>query len=341
MKSTGKDAMPLPSTMRYISVREPGPPDVLVEASGPPPQVRPGEVLIEVAYAGVNRPDCLQRSGAYPPPADASPVIGLEVAGRIKALGEGVTAWQVGDEVCALTPGGGYAEYCATPAGFCLPVPAGLTLREAAAIPENYFTVWYNVFDRVKLAAGESILIHGGTSGIGLTAIQLAKAFGATVFTTAGSAKKVAFCEGVGADHAFDYKVQDFVAEVLRITGKRGVNVVLDMVGGDYVEKNLKCLGLEGRLAQIGLLNGPRADIGMHHIMVKRLTVTGSTLRASPTARKVELANSLRARVWPLFGERRLQVVIQDTLPLARAADAHALMESGKLIGKVMLKVAN
>jgi putative PIG3 family NAD(P)H quinone oxidoreductase len=331
--------MPLPNTMRYITMREPGPPDVLVEATGPVPQPKPGEVLIEVAFAGVNRPDCLQRSGAYPPPADASPVVGLEVAGRIAALGEGVTMWQVGDEVCALTPGGGYAEYCTTPAGFCLPIPAGLSLRDAAGIPENYFTVWYNVFDRVKLTAGESILIHGGTSGIGLTAIQLAKAFGATVFTTAGSAEKVAFCTAMGADHAFDYKGQDFVAEVFRITGKRGVDVVLDMVGGDYVEKNLKCLALEGRLTQIGFLEGSRVNVDLRFVLMKRLTVTGSTLRASPAARKVELANSLRAKVWPLFGERRLQVVIQDTLPLARAADAHALMESGKLIGKVMLKV--
>jgi len=333
--------MPLPSTMRFIAMREPGPPDVLVEATGPVPQPKPGEVLIEVAYAGVNRPDCLQRSGAYPPPADASPVVGLEVSGRIAALGEGVTAWQVGDEVCALTPGGGYAEYCTTPAGFCLPIPAGLSLRDAAGIPENYFTVWYNVFDRVKLAAGESILIHGGTSGIGLTAIQLAKAFGATVFTTAGSAEKVAFCTTMGADHAFDYKVQDFVAEVFRITGKRGVNVVLDMVGGDYVEKNLKCLALEGRLTQIGFLEGSRVNVDLRFVLMKRLTVTGSTLRASPAARKVELANALRAKVWPLFGERRLQVVIHDTMPLARAADAHALMESGRLIGKVMLKVGN
>ena len=331
--------MPLPNSMRYIAMREPGPPDVLVMADGPLPQLKAGEVLIEVAYAGVNRPDCLQRAGAYPPPADASPIVGLEVAGRIAALGEGVTTWRLGDEVCALTPGGGYAEYCATPAGFCLPLPPGLSLREGAGVPENYFTVWYNVFDRVHLAAGESILIHGGTSGIGLTAIQLAKAIGATVFTTAGSAEKVAFCATMGADHAIDYKTQDFVAEIARITGKRGVNVVLDMVGGDYVEKNLKCLALEGRLTQIGLLNGNRAEINMHHVMIKRLTVTGSTLRASPAARKVALAESLREKVWPLFAQRRLQVVIQDTLPLAQAAEAHKLMESGRLIGKVILKV--
>jgi putative PIG3 family NAD(P)H quinone oxidoreductase len=331
--------MVLPDAMRYIAVREPGPPDVLVAVEGPLPQLKPGEVLIEVAYAGVNRPDCLQRSGAYPPPADASPIIGLEVAGRIAALGDGVTTWRLGDEVCALTPGGGYAEYCATPAGFCLPIPDGLTLHEAAGIPENYFTVWYNVFDRAHLAKGESILIHGGTSGIGLTAIQLAKAFGATVFTTAGSADKVAFCRSLGADHAIDYKTQDFVTEIARITEKRGLNVVLDMVGGDYVDKNLKCLGPEGRLTQIGTLDGNRADINLHQMMIKRLTITGSTLRASPTARKVALALSLRENVWPLFARKALRIVIQETLPLAQARDAHALMESGKLIGKVILSV--
>ena len=331
--------MPLPNSMRYVAMRETGPPDVLIEATGPLPQLNPGEVLIEVAYAGVNRPDCLQRAGAYPPPPDASPIVGLEVAGRIAALGDGVTTWKIGDEVCALTPGGGYAEYCATPAGFCLPIPTGLTLREAAAIPENYFTVWYNVFDRVHLAVGESILIHGGTSGIGLTAIQLAKAFGATVFTTAGSTEKVAFCRKMGADHAIDYKTQDFVAEVARITDKRGVNVVLDMVGGDYVEKNLKCLALEGRLTQIGFLNGSRVEVNLQAMLIKRLTLTGSTLRASPLARKVALANSLREKVWPLFAQKRLKIVIQETLPLAQASAAHTLMESGKLIGKVVLQV--
>jgi NADPH:quinone reductase len=331
--------MPLPQSMKYIAVREPGPPDVLVPAEGPLPQVKAGEVLIEVAFAGVNRPDCLQRAGAYPPPADASPIVGLEIAGRIVALGEGVTSWQVGDEVCALTPGGGYAEYCATPAGFCLPIPEGLSLREAAGVPENYYTVWYNVFDRVQLAAGETILIHGGTSGIGLTAIQLAKALGATVYTTAGSAEKVAFCRTMGADHAIDYKTQDFVAEVARLTDKRGVNVVLDMVGGDYVEKNLKCLALEGRLTQIGFLNGSRVDVNLNHMLLKRLTLTGSTLRASPPARKVALAQSLRDKVWPLFAQKRLRVVVQETLPLAQAAAAHALMESGRLIGKVILAV--
>jgi NADPH2:quinone reductase len=331
--------MPLPSTMRYVSAREPGPPEVLEAAGGPLPVLKPGEVLIEVAYAGVNRPDCLQRSGAYPPPADASPIIGLEVAGRIAALGEGATGWSVGDEVCALTPGGGYAEYCATPAGFCLPPAPGLSLREAACVPENYFTVWYNLFDRLHFNAGESVLIHGGTSGIGLTAIQLAKAFGAIVFTTAGSPEKVAFCRTIGADHAIDYKTQDFAAEIWRITAKRGVDVVLDMVGGDYVERNLKSMALEGRLAQIAFLQGSRVEVDLRHIMMKRLTVTGSTLRASPVARKVALARALRERVWPLFAQGKLKIVIAQTFPLADAAKAHALMESGQLIGKIVLEV--
>jgi len=332
--------MPLPSTMRHIAIREPGPPDVLVAATGPAPTPKAGEVLIEVAYAGVNRPDCLQRSGAYPPPADASPIVGLEVSGTIVALGEGVTEWRIGDVVCALTPGGGYAEYCTTPAGFCLPLPPGVSLHDAAGVPENYFTVWYNLFDRLQFSAGESMLIHGGTSGIGLTAIQLAKAFGAVVFTTAGSPEKVAFCRAMGADHAIDYKMQDFGAEVWRITGKRGVDVVLDMVGGDYVDRNLRSMAPEGRLAQIAFLQGSRVEIEMRHIMMKRLTVTGSTLRASPQARKVALARALRERVWPLFAQGKLKVVVAQTFPLDEAAKAHALMESGALIGKIVLQVS-
>ncbi|MFO1398006.1 MAG: NAD(P)H-quinone oxidoreductase [Burkholderiales bacterium] len=324
--------------MRYVAIREPGPPDVLVPAEGPLPQVKPGEVLIHVAYAGVNRPDCLQRSGAYPPPPDASPIVGLEVAGRIVALGDGVTEWKIGDEVCALTPGGGYAEYCTTPAGFCLPLPYGLTAREAAGVPENFFTVWYNLFDRIHFAAGESVLIHGGTSGIGLTAIQLCKAHGAVVFATAGSDEKVAFCRTMGADHAINYRTQDFSAEVWKLTRKKGVNVILDMVGGDYVDRNLRCLATEGRLAQIAFLQGSKVEVEMRNVMMKRLTVTGSTLRASPTARKVALAAALRANVWPLFAQGKLKIVIAQEFPLADAAAAHALMESGTLIGKIVLK---
>src|ERR1700739_932003 len=240
--------MTIPATMRYVAAREAGPPDVLTLAEGPVPKLKAGEVLIQVSYAGVNRPDLLQRAGAYPPPADASPIIGLEVAGRIAAVGENVRDWRVGDVVCALTPGGGYAEYCTTPASFCLPFPRGLSALEAAGLPENYFTVWNNVFDRAHLAAGETILLHGGSGGIGLTAIQLSKAFGATVIATVGSAEKAAFCRGIGADHVVNYREQDFVAEVAAITAKRGADVVLDIVGGDYFEKNLRCLALEGRL---------------------------------------------------------------------------------------------
>jgi NADPH:quinone reductase len=331
--------MPVPETMRYIAAREPGPPDVLALAETQVPQPRAGEVLIEVAYAGVNRPDCLQRAGAYPPPADASPIIGLEVAGKIVAVGAEVRDRKVGDVVCALTPGGGYAEYCATPASFCLPQPNGLSALEAASLPENYFTVWNNVFDRAHLASGETLLVHGGSGGIGTTAIQLARAFGATVITTVGSAEKAAFCRGFGADHVINYREQDFVAEVAAITAKRGVEVVLDMVGGDYFEKNLRCLAPDGRLAIIAFLQGSKVTLDFRHVMVRRLTITGSTLRASPTSRKAEIAGSLRQKVWPLFGSGKLKPVVYRVYPLAEAAAAHALMESGAHLGKIMLEV--
>jgi len=331
--------MTIPATMRHVAVRAPGPPDVMHVAEGPVPQPRAGEALIEVAWAGVNRPDCAQRAGAYPPPADASPILGLEVAGRVVALGPDAAGVAIGDAVCALVPGGGYAEYCTTPAAWCLPIPAGLCVEEAASLPENYFTVWNNVFDRGHLAAGETFLVHGGTSGIGLAAIQLAKAFGATVITTAGSAEKIAFCRAIGADHAIDYTTQDFVEEVARITGKRGVDVILDMVGGDYAPRNLKCLALEGRLVMIAFLKGGRIECDWRPIMMRRLTVTGSTLRASPYERKVALARSLRERVWPLLEQKRVRTVIHARFPLAEAAKAHALMESSQHIGKIMLQV--
>ena len=331
--------MSVPTTMRYIAAREPGPPEVLALAETTVPAPKAGDVLIEVAYAGVNRPDCIQRAGLYPPPPDASPILGLEVAGSIVAVGEGVSTWRVGDSVCALTPGGGYAEYCTTPATCCLPWPRGLSAVEAASLPENYFTVWNNVFDRVHLRAGETILIHGGTSGIGLTAIQLAKAFGATTVTTVGSAEKAAFCRSIGADHAINYREQDFVAEIATLTAKRGVDVVLDMVGGDYIEKNLKCLALEGRMAIIAFLQGSKVTADWRHVMMKRLTVTGSTLRASPQARKAEIAASLREKVWPLFDAGTLKPVIHRVFPLAEAAEAHRLMESSVHIGKIMLEV--
>ena len=325
--------------MRYVAAREPGPPDVLKIAEGPVPEPKPGEVLIEVSHAGVNRPDCAQRAGTYPPPADASPIIGLEVAGEIVARADNVTICQVGDKVCALTPGGGYAEYCATPASFCLPIPKGLTQLEAASLPENFFTVWNNLFDRAHLARGETVLFHGGTSGIGVTAIQLAKQYDAIVVTTVGSDDKAAFCRSLGADHAINYRTQDFVAEVARITQKRGVDVVLDMVGGDYIEKNLRSLALEGRLVFIAFLHGGRAEVDWRHIMMRRLTVTGSTLRASPTERKAAIANSLRAKVWPLIEGGVVKPVIHRVFPLADAAAAHELMESSQHIGKIMLEV--
>lgn len=329
----------MPSLMHYVAAREPGPPEVLALAETATPATKPGEVLIEVAYAGVNRPDCIQRAGNYPPPADASPILGLEVSGTIVARAEGVTEWRVGDQVCALTPGGGYAEYCATPAAFCLPYPKGLSALEAASLPENYFTVWNNLFDRAHLAAGETVLIHGGSGGIGLTAIQLSHALGAKTITTVGSEEKAAYCRTMGADHAINYRRQDFVAEVAAITGKRGVDVVLDMVGGDYIEKNLKCLALEGRMAIIAFLQGSRVSADWRHIMMKRLTVTGSTLRASPAERKAALARALRDKVWPLFDSGKLKPVIHRVFTLAEAADAHRLMESSEHIGKIMLAV--
>ena len=331
--------MDVPATMRYVAVREPGPPEVLHVDQAQVPRPKHGEVLIRVAYAGVNRPDCAQRAGGYPPPADASPILGLEVAGTVVALGEGAAGWEIGDVVCALTPGGGYAEYCTTPATFCLPVPRGLSTLEAASLPENYFTVWHNVFERGALREGETLLVHGGSGGIGLSAIQLAKALGASVITTVGSAEKAAYCRGVGADHALNYREQDFVAEVARITDKRGVDVVLDMVGGDYIERNLRCLGLEGRLVFIAFLRGSRAEIDWRFIMLKRQTITGSTMRASPPERKAGIARALRERVWPLFEAGRLKPVIYRVLPLEDAAAAHALMESSQHIGKIMLAV--
>jgi NADPH2:quinone reductase len=331
--------MTLPSTMRYVVAREPGSPEVLTVAETQLPVPKRDEVLLRVAFAGVNRPDCVQRAGHYPPPPDASPIIGLEVSGTIVALGEGVAQWHVGDVVCALTPGGGYAEYCTAPAAFCLPLPRGLSLLEAASLPENYFTVWHNVFERGRLQHGEQLLVHGGSSGIGLAAIQLAKAFGAKVVTTVGNAAKAAFCRDIGADHVIEYREQDFVAEIAGITAKRGVDLILDMVGGDYIERNLKCLALEGRLVIIAFLRGSRVEVDWRHIMLKRLTVTGSTMRASPHERKAAIARALRERVWPLFEAGKLKPVIYRVLPLQEAAAAHALMESSQHIGKIMLAV--
>lgn len=325
--------------MRYVQHGKGGPADILQIEDGPMPQVKSGEVLIEVHYAGINRPDVLQRSGLYPPPPGASPVIGLEVAGTVVAKADDVTAWNIGDKVCALTPGGGYAEYCTAPALNCLPIPAGVEMVEAAALPENYFTVWTNVFERGALRAGETFMVHGGSSGIGLTAIQLAKEFGATVLTTVGNAEKADFCRKVGADHVINYREQDFADEVARFTNKRGVDVILDMVGGEYINKNIRSLAPLGRLVQIAFLQGSTAQIDALPIMVKRLTFTGSTLRPRTVEEKAAIANALHEKVWPALEAGRCKPVIHKVFDLADAAAAHKLMESSTHIGKIMLKV--
>jgi putative PIG3 family NAD(P)H quinone oxidoreductase len=323
--------------MIAIEIREPGGPEVLVPVERPRPEAATGDVLIKVAAAGVNRPDVLQRRGRYPPPPGASDIPGLEVAGTIEAVGEGVSNWHVGDEVCALVAGGGYAEYCVAPAPQCLAVPRALDLTAAAAIPETFFTVWTNVFDRGRLAAGESILVHGGSSGIGTTAIQLARALGSRVFATAGSAEKCAACEALGAEKCINYREVDFVAAVKELTGGRGVDVVLDMVGGEYVPKNIDVLATEGRLVQIGTLGGATATINVGAIMVRRLTLTGSTLRVRPVADKAGIAAAVRDRVWPLFESGAVKPIIHATFPLRDAAAAHRLMESSTHIGKIVL----
>ena len=325
--------------MLYIDHGKGGAASVMKQAEGPKPELRAGEVIIEVSYAGVNRPDVLQRSGSYPPPPGASPLLGLEVAGRISAVAADVTQWKLGDEVCALTPGGGYAEYCAVPAPHCLPIPKGLDLKQAAALPENFYTVWTNVFDRGRLKSGETILIHGGSSGIGLTAIQLAKSFGATVYTTVGNKEKADFCRKMGADAAINYREQDFVAEVAQLTEKKGVDMILDMVGGPYVEKNFKALALEGRLVQIAFLQESKVAIDLLPIMVKRLTFTGSTLRPRTVAQKAAIAQDLLKHVWPLLESGKVKPVIHASFPLKEAAAAHELMESSTHIGKIMLDV--
>jgi NADPH2:quinone reductase len=325
--------------MTVIEIREPGGPDVLVPAERPRPSAGPGEVLIKVAAAGVNRPDVMQRKGTYPPPPGASDVPGLEVAGTIEEMGSGVDIWHVGDRVCALVAGGGYAEYCTAPAAQCLPIPAGMDFISAAAIPETFFTVWTNVFERGRLAAGESVLIHGGSSGIGTTAIQLARAFGARVFATAGSAEKCAACERLGAERAINYRDADFVSAIRELTGGRGVDLILDMVGGDYLPRNLETLAVDGRLVQIALIGGARAQINMAVVLQRRLTVTGSTLRPRSIAEKGAIASALRARVWPLLESRAVGPVIHQTFPLREAAAAHRVMDSGVHIGKLVLTV--
>jgi NADPH2:quinone reductase len=322
--------------MRFIDTSGAGGPEVMKLAEGPAPNPGPDEVLIEVAWAGVNRPDLLQRAGAYPPPPGASPILGLEVAGKVvKAAGP----WKAGDEVCALVSGGGYAELCAAPAPQCLPVPKGMSLEAAAALPETFFTVWTNVFERGRLAKGETILVHGGTSGIGTTAIQLAHAFGARVFATAGSDEKCAFCKKIGADGTINYKTQDFVEEVRRLTDKAGVDVVLDMVGGPYVEKNIRCLALEGRLVQIAFLQQSKVALDLLPMMLRRLTLTGSTLRPRTVAQKGAIAAALKREVWPLLEAATVRPIIHQSFPLAEVAAAHRLMESSRHIGKIVLQV--
>lgn len=325
--------------MKQITFDAPGGPEVLQLAEAPLPQPAAGEVLIRVAAAGVNRPDVFQRMGAYPPPPGASPVLGLEVSGHIAALGAGVDRWRVGDAVCALTPGGGYAEFCVAPAAHCLPVPAGLSLIEAAALPETCFTVWGNLFQRGRLAAGESVLIHGGASGIGTTAIQLAKALGAIVFVTARNAQRCAACVQLGADVAIAYESEDYVQVVRERTAGRGVDVILDMVGGDYVARNLECLAPEGRLVYIATLRGSQVQIDIRTLMAKRLTLTGSTLRPQSNAAKAVIADALREKVWPLIEAGRMRPLIDRQFALADAASAHALMQGSGHIGKIVLRV--
>jgi NADPH2:quinone reductase len=328
------------SQMKLIDHGNGGGPEVLRLTDATRPVPKAGEVLIEVHFAGVNRPDVLQRSGSYPPPPDASPYLGLEVSGTVVALGEGVTAWQVGDAVCALTPGGGYAEYCVADAAHCLPVPRGVPMQMAAALPETYFTVWTNVFQRARLDTGQTILVHGGSSGIGLTAIQLAHAFGARVLTTVGNQAKADACLQAGATRAILYRSEDFVDVVAQETGGKGVEVILDMVGGSYIQRNLRALAVEGCLVQIAFLEGSRiASFDAMPIMLKRLTFTGSTLRARPSAQKAAIAAEVRERVWPLLEQGKCLPHIHAMFPLAQAAQAHALMESSTHIGKIVLQV--
>lgn len=329
----------LPETMTAVAIREPGGPEVLTVVERPVPRPGPGEVLIRVAAAGVNRPDVFQRRGGYPPPAGASDLPGLEIAGTIAALGPGVTGHAIGDPVTALVSGGGYAGFALAPAGSALPVPAGLSMVEAAALPETVFTVWHNVFERGRLEAGETLLVHGGSSGIGTTAIQLAAARGARVLATAGSPEKCAACVQLGASRAIDYRREDFVAATLEATDGKGADVVLDMVGGDYVPRNIAAAALDGRIVQIAFLGGSRIEADFQRLMVKRLTWTGSTLRARPDAFKARLAAEVRLHVWPLVESGAMRPVIDRTYPLAAAAEAHRRMESSQHVGKIVLTI--
>jgi len=329
----------IPETMRAVSISEPGPPDVLQVTAEPVPEPADNDVLVKVAAAGVNRPDVLQRQGLYPLPPDASPLPGLEIAGEVVARGSAVTRWKTGDAVMALTHGGGYAEYCRVNEGHCLAIPGPLALMEAAAVPETYFTVWYNVFMRGLLAAGETFLVHGGSSGIGTTAIQLAKAFGCTVLTTAGSDEKCRFCENLGADTAINYQTEDWQQVVKELTNGRGVDVLLDIVAGPYMQKNLDCMALEGRYVIIAFLQGPKAELNMRIVLGRRLTITGSTLRPQTVEEKAAITSKVAEHVLPLLESGQVRPIIDTTMPLEQAAAAHTLMESSRHMGKIVLTV--
>ena len=329
----------IPSTMTAIAIRAPGGPDVLVPEQRPVPQPGEGEVLVKVAAAGVNRPDVMQRQGLYPPPKGATDIPGLEIAGEVVVLGPGVTRWKVGDRVMALVVGGGYAQYCLAHESACLPVPPGLSMTEAAAIPETFFTVYHNLFERGRLKAGETFLVHGGSSGIGTAAIQLAHETGARVITTAGSAEKCEACRTLGADLAINYKTEDFVAATKAATGGKGADVILDMVGGDYIERNYEAAAVEGRIVQIAFQGSPKATVDFRRIMLKRLTHTGSVLRSRPVADKGAIARGVEQHVLPLIASGRVRPVMDSTFPLAQAAAAHARMEASAHIGKIVLTV--
>ncbi|WP_093362349.1 NAD(P)H-quinone oxidoreductase [Tropicimonas isoalkanivorans] len=327
----------MPEMMRAVEISEPGGPEVLKPTHRPVPQPGPGEILIRVRWAGVNRPDALQRAGSYKAPPQASDLPGLEASGEVAAVGPEVSGWSVGDAVCALLPGGGYAEFAVTPAAHALPVPDGMDLREAACLPETFFTVWSNVFQRGGLKAGETFLVHGGSSGIGTTAIQLASHFGARVFATAGTAEKCAACAKLGAKRAINYREEDFV-EILR--GEGGANLILDMVGGDYITRNVKSLADDGRLVMIAFLQGPKVELNFAQVMLRRLTITGSTLRPQSDFAKARIADSLRDRVWPLLSNGEIAPVMDSEFALEDAAKAHARMESSGHVGKIVLRIS-
>jgi NADPH2:quinone reductase len=329
----------LPSRMTAIAIKAPGGPEVLVPEERPVPTPAATEVLVRVRAAGVNRPDVMQRKGQYPPPPGAPDIPGLEIAGEVVAVGDKVKRWKIGDKVCALVSGGGYAEYCVTDEATALAVPKGFSFTDAAALPETFMTVWHNVFERGALKPGETVLIHGGSSGIGTTAIMLAKQFGAKVIVTAGSPEKCEACRKLGADVAIDYNKEDFVAATKQATGGKGAELILDMIGGDYVDRNFEAAAVEGRIVQIATQKGPKVTVDLRRLMLKRLTHTGSTLRARPVADKAAIARAVEAKVWPLLESGKLRPVIDSTYPLDKAADAHARMETSLHVGKIMLEL--